>query len=97
MVKRIPPQLVGDIVQLLERLAAEAKGLVRRRDGFEGGVGAGGQDAVEPGLLVFVARRGEGGARELFGVEAEGRFLRGVMADGESAGDGFGSGGRGVS
>jgi hypothetical protein len=36
-----------------------------------------------------VARRGEGGARELFGVEAEGGLLRGVVALGEGVGDGF--------
>jgi hypothetical protein len=70
VIKRVPAQLVGDIVQLLERLAAAAEGLVRRGAVDEGRVGASGQDAVEPGLLVFVAGRGEGRAGEFFGVEA---------------------------
>jgi hypothetical protein len=67
VVEGVPAQLVGDVVQVAQGF----EGLVGARGGGgEGRVGAGGQDAVEPGLLVFVARGGEGGARELFGVEA---------------------------
>src|SRR5271156_726382 len=50
----------------------------------------GGADAIGPGAAVEVARGGEGGAAELLGVEAEGGFLGGVLADGEGAWDGFG-------
>ncbi len=50
----------------------------------------GGADAVEPGALVGAARRREGRARQLLGIEAVGRALRRVLADGERAGQGFG-------
>ena len=53
-------------------------------------VRAGGQDAVQPGLLVLVARRCEGGARELLGVEPMRGLLGRVLPDGKGAGDGFG-------
>lgn len=43
------------------------------------------QDAVEPGLLVLVARRCEGGAGELLVVEAIWRFLRVIGANRQSA------------
>lgn len=46
---------------------------------------AGGEDTVEPCLLVFMAGGCESGAGELFGVEPVGRFLRRVCADWESA------------
>jgi hypothetical protein len=52
-----------------------------------------GQDAVQPCLLVLVARSCEGGPRELFSVEAVGRLLRRVGAYGKSTFDGFRSAG----
>jgi hypothetical protein len=45
------------------------------------------QDPVDPGALVDGARLGERGAAELLGVEAEGRLLGGVPADGQGASD----------
>lgn len=51
---------------------------------------AGGKDAVEPGLFVLMAWRGEGCARELLGVESVWWLLWGVAADRESSFDGFG-------
>jgi len=46
--------------------------------------------AVEPAAPVVVARRGERAARQLLGVEAEGRALRAVSADGQRAIDRLG-------
>ena len=43
--------------------------------------------AIEPGTAVLAARRGEGGAGKLFGVQAERRALRGVAADRQCASD----------
>ena len=40
---------------------------------------------VEPGAAVLVPRRGEGAARQLLGIEAEGRPLRRVAALGQRA------------
>ena len=40
-------------------------------------------NAVHPGPPRFAADHGEGGAGEQFGVETVGRFLRGVLADGQ--------------
>jgi hypothetical protein len=57
--------------------------------GVEGGVGGGGEDSVEPCLLVLVPGCCECCARELFGVEAVGRLLGGVGSYGEGAEDGF--------
>lgn len=89
MVKGVPAELVGDV---LERggLGAGFRGRGCRRGVRV--VGAGGEDAVEPGLFALVARRREGGSGELFGVEAVGGLLWGVLADREGVGDGFGSG-----
>ena len=42
-------------------------------------------DAIEPGALVGGARRGEGRAGNLLGVEAVGALLRRVAADGQRA------------
>lgn len=61
------------------------RGLVAR-------VCAGRQDTVQPCLLVLVAGSCEGGAGELLGVETVWWLLGGVLADGEGALDGFGSG-----
>lgn len=61
------------------------------RGGLEGRVGTAREDAVEPCLLVLVARRGEGGAGELLSIETVWWLLRGVLADGEGIGDSFGS------
>ncbi len=47
-------------------------------------------DAVGPSAPVEQAGRGEGAAAELLGVEAERGRLGGVLADGQSPGDGFG-------
>jgi len=74
--------LVGFIVWV----EVEGGGFAR----FKGCVGGGGEDAVEPGLLVFVPGGGEGGAGELFGVETVGGLLGAVCTYGEGAGDGFG-------
>ena len=63
-VEGVPAELIWDLVELR---GPEVGGF---GDG-EGGevlVGAGGEDAVEPGLFVFVTGGGEGCARELFGV-----------------------------
>lgn len=89
MVEGIPPQLIGNEAQLgsvgaFLGGARLGRGLVRR-------VGARRQDAVQPGLLVLVAGGCEGGSGELLGVEAVGRLLGRVLADGEGALDGFGS------
>lgn len=51
---------------------------------------SGGEDAVEPSLLVVGAGGGEGSARELFGVETIRWFLWGVGADWERSLDGLG-------
>ena len=47
-------------------------------------------DAVEPGALVGAARRGEGRARQLLGVEAVGGALRRVLSDRQGTRQRFG-------
>ena len=82
----VPTELVGRGFDFVEGCRADdsvGDALVRL-------VHDGRTDAVGPGAAVERARRGEGAAAELLGVEAEAGFLRGVLADGESAGDGFG-------
>ena len=74
LVKGIPTELVRDLVEL----GGPEMGSLGDGEGNKVLVGAGGKDAVEPGLLVFVAGGGEGGAGEFFGVEAKGGFLWGV-------------------
>ncbi|MNX91171.1 hypothetical protein D3C86_1232430 [compost metagenome] len=49
-----------------------------------------GPQAVEPAAQIVVARCGEGRARQLFGIEAQGRALRRVAADRQGALDGLG-------
>src|ERR1700677_3817699 len=46
--------------------------------------------AVGQGAAVEQARRGEGAAAELLGVEAERGFLGGILADGKGVGNGLG-------
>ena len=46
--------------------------------------------AIEPRPAIFVARRGEGGAAQLLGIEAERRALRRIAAKGEGTGHGLG-------
>lgn len=58
--------------------------------GVEVGVRSGREDAIEPGLLVMGTGSGEGGARELFGVETIRWFLWRVGADWEGSLDGLG-------
>ena len=82
----VPAELVGWGLDFVEGGGAdEAVG-----DALVGLVHHGGADAVGPGAAIEVARRGEGGAAELLGVEAEGGFLGGVLADGQRVGDGLG-------
>src|SRR5688500_2731523 len=52
-------------------------------------LGAGTQ-AVEPGAAILSARRGEGGAGQLLGIEAESRLLRRVAPLRKRAGHGLG-------
>ena len=52
-------------------------------------MGGGGEDSVEPCLLVLVPGCRECCARELFGVEAVGRLLGGVGSYRKGADDGF--------
>lgn len=77
--QRVPAQAVGSRrIQFgtgdLSFQAAERRMLGRRRD------------AVQPGAPGLAASHGEGGAGEQFGVQAVGRFLRGVLADRQGAG-----------
>ena len=83
---RIPTQSVGG-----ERRVDGAGGeALRSCVARVGRVLGGWPHPVQPTALVLVTRRGEGAARELFGVEAEGGPLRRVAADGKGAGDGLG-------
>ena len=79
MVKGIPTELVGDVVQLvllLERgLVLAYQALGGRLGGDEGRVRTGGQDAIEPRLLVLVSGGRECCSRQLFGVETQRGFL----------------------
>ncbi len=83
----VPAHLVGRGGLFVEGAAAEEGGF---GEGLVGLVDDGGADAVHPGAAVEAAGGGEGGAAYLLGVEAEGMLLRGVLADGESAGMGLG-------
>ncbi|MNS89852.1 hypothetical protein D3C72_1238770 [compost metagenome] len=49
-----------------------------------------GPQTIEPAAQVVVARGGEGRARQLLGIEAQGRALRRVAADRQGALDGLG-------
>ncbi|MNZ49233.1 hypothetical protein D3C78_669940 [compost metagenome] len=46
-------------------------------------------DAVHPGPPRFAARYGEGGSGKQLGIQAVGDLLRGVLPDGQGAGQGF--------
>ena len=59
--------------------AREAAGMLHRR-----------AHAIQPATLVLAARRGEGAAGKLFGIEAVIAFLRAVLTLGQGAGQGFG-------
>jgi hypothetical protein len=56
----------------------------------EGAVHGRRADPVQPGAAVVAARGGEGGAGNLFGVQAVGHALRRVAVRGQGAGQGFG-------
>ena len=77
-VKGVPAELVGDLVEL----GGPEVGGFGDGEGGEVLVGAGGEDAVEPGLFVFVAGGSEGGAREFFRVQTKGGVLRGITVGG---------------
>ena len=85
--ERVPAHLVGRRGLFVEGAAAQEGGFGEWLVGLVDDRGA---DAVHPGAAVEAARGGEGGAAYLLGVEAEGMLLRGVLADGESAGVGLG-------
>jgi hypothetical protein len=91
---------VGRLGRDLQRIPAQAVG--RRRGGVEraalqlvlgvgriGPVAGAGPQAVEPAAAVLVARRGEGRARQLLGIEPERRRLRRVLAHRQRAGHGL--------
>ena len=80
---RPPAQLPDRAVVLAERMAPSSRGQRRLPEPLR--VLHRGADAVEPGALVGAARRGEGRARELLGIEPVGRALRRVLADGQRA------------
>lgn len=48
--------------------------------GLEGQMLGTGVDAIQPGARVFLARRGEGGSRQLLGVQTVGALLRRVLS-----------------
>ena len=77
-IKRIPPQLVGNVMQLV-RLGGHAR--VIRIFLFRAKflVSGRGNYPVDPALLVLVARGREGRPGELLSVEAIGGFLGGVL------------------
>jgi hypothetical protein len=76
-VEGVPSQLVWDVVDLLVAFArrvcgvAEGGGLA----GLKVAVAAGGEDAVEPCLLVLVSGCCEGGSGQLFSIKTVWRFL----------------------
>ena len=72
-VKGVPAELVGDLVEL----GGPEVGGFGDGEGGEVLVGAGGEDAVEPGLFVFVAGGSEGGANQRGFFEGNyGRWVR---------------------
>lgn len=88
-IHRLPPQLSrrGEAVGVVE-LADEPA--VAGPERLERLVSDGRLDPVEPGAEVELARRGEGGAGDLLGVEAVGAEEGAALAGGESAGESFG-------
>ncbi len=82
---RIPAQAVGRRLGLLEGARAEQV----LRDPFERRMIGRRTDAVEPGTAVLGPGRGEGGSRQALGIEAQGRALGRVLADGQGAWNGF--------
>jgi hypothetical protein len=85
----VPSQLVGDVVDLLVGLVLGVGVICGGFAGLEVAVAARREDAVQPGLLVLVSGRSEGGSGELLGVETVRGLLWGVLADGEGALNGF--------
>ena len=96
-VEGVPSELVGDVVDLLVGLVFRVGVVGGGFAGLKVAVAARGEDAVEPCLLVLVARGGECGSRELLSVEPEGRVLRRVCAYRQCAWYGFRPGGERVS
>jgi len=74
-VEGIPSELVRNLVDFLVRLVLRIGVVCGRFSRLEGAMSGRRQDAVEPGLLVLMARGGKGGARQLLGVQAIWRFL----------------------
>ena len=85
---RVPAVLAqaGDIGQDMRR------GLPERQvdPGKAPGVLDAGADAIAPGAFVLPARRGKGGARQLFGIKPVVAFLRAVLPLRQGAGQGLG-------
>lgn len=96
-VEGVPSELVGDVVDLFVGFVFGIGVVGGGFTGLEVAVAARGEDAVEPCLLVLVARGGECSPGELFGVEPKGRVLRRVCAYRQCAWYGFGPGGERVS
>lgn len=89
-IKGVPSKLVGNMMQL-GRLRGHARviGICIFRDKVP--MRGCGEDTVHPGLLVFVSGNCEGCSGEFFCVETVWGLLWGVLGDGESAFDSFGS------
>ena len=75
-IERGPAELVGDLVEL-RWCSVVGRGFT----GGKGGMAGSGQDTVEPGLSVFMTRRSERRARDLFGVKTVWGFLGIISAN----------------
>lgn len=90
-IKRVPSELVGDVVKRLFFLGAQGSVISVFGDGLVVGMGGRGENAIQPGLFILVSRSCEGGPRQLLGVESIRRLLRRVLGDRQGAGYSFGS------
>lgn len=90
-IKRVPSELVGDVVQRLLFLGAQRSVIGIFGNGLVVGMGGGGENAIQPGLFVLVSGSCEGGARQFLSVQPVRRLLGRVLGDGQCAGYSFGS------
>ena len=97
MVKRLPLQLVGDKMKLLRLFirvdvrSITSVSVIRALMSVIRVVCAGGEDPVDPGLLVLMPRSHERGAGELFIVQAVRSSLGRVLGDWQGSINCFGS------
>lgn len=88
-IERVPSYLVGHLVPSLLAVDSGIRIVCLSLSGFEWRVCGGWENSVQPRLLVFMSRCGEGGARELFAVQSIWALLWIILADWDGSLYGF--------